>query len=130
MAHRTLQDARALLELQDHLDAILEAEQDLAQAAQCQDLRRDMEAAKSMVASRDMLAAQWGLGVLLGEQEEFSVMRAAHDMLNARVRKALQDINSSVKALLDGTAPGPEHGCPAPLPDPPHPPQPEPLIPM
>eukprot|EP00975_Prorocentrum_lima_P018948 3990967-Prorocentrum_lima.AAC.1 len=72
MAHRTLQDARALLELQDHLAAVMDAENDTARAAQCHNLQRDMEAAKSMVASRDMLAAQWGLGVLLGEQEEFS----------------------------------------------------------
>eukprot|EP00975_Prorocentrum_lima_P022438 4719855-Prorocentrum_lima.AAC.1 len=65
MAHRTLQDARALLELQDHLAAFMDAENTTARAAQCHNLQQDMEAAKSMVASRDMLAAQWGLGVLL-----------------------------------------------------------------
>eukprot|EP00975_Prorocentrum_lima_P001580 341661-Prorocentrum_lima.AAC.1 len=77
-----------------------------------------------------MLAAQWGLGVLLGEQEEFSIMRAAHDMLNARVRMALQDINSSAKALLEETAPVPAHRCAGTLPDPTHRPQPEPLVPL
>eukprot|EP00975_Prorocentrum_lima_P031778 6671959-Prorocentrum_lima.AAC.1 len=69
-----------------------------------------MEAAKSMVASRDMLAAQWGLGVLLGEQAEFSTLCAAHDMLNARVRMALQALNDSIKALLGQTAPAQAHG--------------------
>eukprot|EP00975_Prorocentrum_lima_P051310 10747195-Prorocentrum_lima.AAC.1 len=53
-----------------------------------------------MVASRDMLAAQWGLGALLGEQTEFGGMRIAHDMLNARVRVTLRDLNDKIKALL------------------------------
>eukprot|EP00975_Prorocentrum_lima_P046446 9713745-Prorocentrum_lima.AAC.1 len=53
-----------------------------------------------MVASRDMLAVQWGLGVLLGEQPEFGGLRVAHDMLNARVRVALRGLNAKVKDLL------------------------------
>eukprot|EP00975_Prorocentrum_lima_P037089 7806498-Prorocentrum_lima.AAC.1 len=53
-----------------------------------------------MVASRDMLAAQWGLGALLGEQSEFGGMRIAHDMLNARVRVTLTELNDKIKALL------------------------------
>eukprot|EP00975_Prorocentrum_lima_P015911 3377945-Prorocentrum_lima.AAC.1 len=65
MAHRTLQDARALLELQDHLTTSIDEETDADRAAQCHALQRELEVAKSLVASRDMLAAQWGLGVLL-----------------------------------------------------------------
>eukprot|EP00975_Prorocentrum_lima_P066829 12911464-Prorocentrum_lima.AAC.1 len=47
-----------------------------------------------------MLAAQWGLGALLGEQPEFGGMRVAHDMLNTRVRVALRGLNAKIKALL------------------------------
>eukprot|EP00975_Prorocentrum_lima_P031170 6543678-Prorocentrum_lima.AAC.1 len=54
-----------------------------------------------------MLAAQWGLGMLLGEQTEFGNLRVAHDMLNARVRMALQELNDSIKALIRLTAPAP-----------------------
>eukprot|EP00975_Prorocentrum_lima_P011765 2502155-Prorocentrum_lima.AAC.1 len=53
-----------------------------------------------MVASRDMLAAQWGLAALLGEQPEFGGMRVAHDMLNARVRVALRGLNARIKDML------------------------------
>eukprot|EP00975_Prorocentrum_lima_P037516 7892101-Prorocentrum_lima.AAC.1 len=65
MAHRTLQDARALLELQDHLSNSVGPENDADRDTQCAALQRELDAAKSMVASRDMLAAQWGLGMLL-----------------------------------------------------------------
>eukprot|EP00975_Prorocentrum_lima_P012617 2675207-Prorocentrum_lima.AAC.1 len=57
MAHRTLQDARALLELQDHLTTSIDTETDADRDAQCHALQRELEAAKSLVASRDMLAA-------------------------------------------------------------------------
>eukprot|EP00975_Prorocentrum_lima_P057227 12003984-Prorocentrum_lima.AAC.1 len=100
MAHRTLQDARALLELQDHLSNSVGPENDADREAQHVVLTQELEAVKSMVASRDMLAAQWGLGALLGEQSEFSGMRIAHDMLNARVRVTLGELNDKIKALL------------------------------
>eukprot|EP00975_Prorocentrum_lima_P009214 1962652-Prorocentrum_lima.AAC.1 len=79
MAHRTLQDARALLELQDHLTSSVGPQNDADREAFCEQLQTELDAAKSMVASRDMLAAQWGLGALLGEQSEFGGMRIAHD---------------------------------------------------
>eukprot|EP00975_Prorocentrum_lima_P016066 3413074-Prorocentrum_lima.AAC.1 len=65
MAHRTLQDARALLELQDHLQGLSERGAEVAVEGECVALVHELEAAKSMVASRDMLAAQWGLDALL-----------------------------------------------------------------
>eukprot|EP00975_Prorocentrum_lima_P011495 2444575-Prorocentrum_lima.AAC.1 len=83
----------------------METENDADRDAKCNALQRELEAAKSLVASRDMLAAQWGLGMLLGEQTEFSNLRVAHDMLNARVRMALKELNDSIKALIRLTAP-------------------------
>eukprot|EP00975_Prorocentrum_lima_P032001 6718684-Prorocentrum_lima.AAC.1 len=71
------------MELQDHLSHCA-AHAETVLDAQCIALEQELESAKSMVASRDMLAAQWGLGALLGEQPEFGGMRVAHDMLNAR----------------------------------------------
>eukprot|EP00975_Prorocentrum_lima_P017805 3755534-Prorocentrum_lima.AAC.1 len=99
-------------------------------AAQCQALQRELEVAKSLVASRDMLAAQRGLGVLLGEQTEFSNLRVAHDMLNARVRMALQELNANIKALLRLTAPTQADGRLGPQPDPTHMTPPVPEVPQ
>eukprot|EP00975_Prorocentrum_lima_P070703 12933629-Prorocentrum_lima.AAC.1 len=47
MAHRTLQDARAILELHDHLTGLSERGAD-TELARCDALAQELEAAKSM----------------------------------------------------------------------------------
>eukprot|EP00975_Prorocentrum_lima_P058058 12178653-Prorocentrum_lima.AAC.1 len=59
MCIRDRRDARALMQLQDHLSNCAAQGNDAAQDAQCAALVQELESAKSMVASRDMLAAQW-----------------------------------------------------------------------
>eukprot|EP00975_Prorocentrum_lima_P014935 3168664-Prorocentrum_lima.AAC.1 len=51
-------------------------------------------------------------------------------MLNARVRMALQELNASIKALLEPTAPAQAHGRFGSPPDPTPQPLPEPVVPQ
>eukprot|EP00975_Prorocentrum_lima_P052223 10940032-Prorocentrum_lima.AAC.1 len=68
--------------------------------------------------------------MLLGEQTEFSNLRVAHDMLNARVRMALQELNASIKVLLRLTAPTQADGRLGPPPDSTHRPPPVSEVPQ